>query len=278
MPDSPYLKAIAVDNSIPIEPAAVDLWMKDSSNKLKWVVLPLLQFIFAALLHIIWLLKRLPLPQFKAHRLLQKLICWFSKNFVSYEANLLILRHFSTESNILNFLAENTAAMNHSDKPAPLKLYPLKIDDMMQDSFVKHDQELFRMIAELGHWKKPEQALSKEKISWQNWQTINMDNFQVEKKPTQILDFATAHVLFMCLFCLLLTRQEYSDAINGFKLDQSIAIRIGQLVDDPTLVEMAYNKYPLYQVGPWDLTQRFLMHGFFTEYLYAYLEEIRLKE
>jgi hypothetical protein len=52
-------------------------------------------------------------------------------------------------------------------------------------------------------------------------------------------------------------------------------VKIGQLVGDPTLVELAYNKYPLYLVGPWNLGQRFLMHGFFTEYLHARLEELR---
>ena len=47
------------------------------------------------------------------------------------------------------------------------------------------------------------------------------------------------------------------------------------MVDDPSIVEMAYNKYPMYLLGPWNLTQRFLMHGFFTEFLYARLERIR---
>jgi hypothetical protein len=80
----------------------------------------------------------------------------------------------------------------------------------------------------------------------------------------------------MCLFCLLLTRDEYRDAINGFNLDQGIAIRVGQLINDPSVVEYAYNKFPHYLQGPWNLTQRFFMHGFFTEYLFARLEKERL--
>ena len=47
------------------------------------------------------------------------------------------------------------------------------------------------------------------------------------------------------------------------------------MIGDPTLVEYAYNKHPLYLVGPWNLGQRFLMHGFFTEYLHARLEQER---
>ncbi len=73
----------------------------------------------------------------------------------------------------------------------------------------------------------------------------------------------------MCLFCFLLTAEEYRDSINGFNLDQSIAIRIGKMIGDPGVAELAYNKHPLYLVGPWNLSQRFLMHGFFTEYLHG---------
>ena len=77
---------------------------------------------------------------------------------------------------------------------------------------------------------------------------------------------------------MFLTRDEYRGAINGFNLDQSIALRIAKMVDDPSIIEMAYNKYPMYLLGPWNLTQRFLMHGFFTEFLYARLEKIRLAQ
>lgn len=268
---SAYLQAIEFDNSLPIEKEAVELWLKDLENPFRWAVRPLLQLVFAVLLHIVWFLKRLPLPQFRAHTLLQRLICWFCKHFVSPEANLLILRHYATESNILNFLANNSPVKLSSH----VELYPRCIDDMMKHSFVDHDQELFRIFKELGYWSQRNEAQNPKNISWDNWQTLSMDQFSIQKRATQVVDFESAHALFMCLFCLLLTRDEYRDAINGFKLDQSIAIRIGQLIGDNSLPEMAYNKYPFYIVGPWNLGQRFLMHGFFTEYLYARLNDIK---
>ncbi|WP_062269891.1 DUF6999 family protein [Endozoicomonas arenosclerae] len=268
---SPYIEAIRHDNSLEIEEDAVKLWLKDLDNPFRWVLRPLLQFFFAILLHLVWFLKRLPLPQFSAHELLQKLICWFCTHFVSHEANLLILRHFATESNILNFLAANSG----KEIDQPLKLYPKRIADMMRDSFVEHDQELFRLFADMGCWQHKNDPVAIDKLSWENWQPIDMDEFQIKPKKTQVLDFESAHSLFMCLFCLLLTREEYRDAINGFNLDQSIAIRVSQLIGQPHLTETAYNKHPHYLVGPWNLSQRFLMHGFFTEYLYATLEAVR---
>ena len=275
---SAYIKALEVDNSIPIDPKAVELWLADLDNPTRWTLRPLLQFVLSILLHITWYFKRLPLPQFSAHETLQKLICWFCKHLVSYEANMLILRHYVTESNLLNFLLENKTTEGVADQEIiePVDLYPTCIEDMLEHSFVKHDQELFRLFAQMGPYQK-NQNHGPNSLSWQHWHSLSDINFTVNKKPTQVLDFETAHALFMCLFCLLLKRDEYRDAINGFNLDQSIAIRIGDIVADNSLVEMAYNKHPLYLVGPGNLSQRFLMHGFFTEYLYATLESRRIK-
>ena len=260
-----------MDNTLPIDPVALALWLRDMENPLRWIVRPLLQFLLAVLLHVTWALKRLPLPQFRAHDFLQRVICWFCRNFVSPEANQLILRHFATESNLLNFLRDNSSA----GPIAPLELYPRRIDDMFQHTFVKHDQELFRVMRELGPWSAPASPRAPGDLRWDAWRAVDVADQGQPGRWTQVLDFETSHALFMCLFCFLLTAEEYRDAINGFNLDQSIAIRIGQLIGDPTLHEYAYNKYPQYLVGPWNLGQRFLMHGFFTEYLHARLDARR---
>jgi hypothetical protein len=270
---SPFLQAVAVDDTLPIDPAAADLWLRDMDNRLRWIIRPLLQLFFGLLLHVTWALKRLPLPQFRAHGLLQRMICWFCRNAVSPEANLLILRHFATESNLLNFLLDNSDAAG----VRPLELYPQKIDDLLVHTFVRHDQELFRLMRELGPSNPTSGSKARSDINWTHWQPLHLDLRNVPRRATQFLDFESAHCLFMCLFCLLLTAEEYRDSINGFNLDQSIAIRIGRLIGEPCLAELAYNKHPLYLVGPWNLTQRFLMHGFFTEYLHGRLEQLRIE-
>ena len=45
-PLSPLLAAIAADDTLPIDPIAVDLWMRDLQNPLRWFVRPLLQLVF----------------------------------------------------------------------------------------------------------------------------------------------------------------------------------------------------------------------------------------
>lgn len=265
---SPFLRAVQADRSLPIDREAVRLWLEDLRNPLRWVVRPVLQALFSILLHLIWLVKRLPLPQFRAHRLLQSTICWFCRHLVSREANLLILRHYATESNILNFLRDNSNARH----VAPIELYPQTTDELLDNSFVRHDQELFRLFEELADAPTP---LPARALDWTHWRPITLRLQDLPRRRTQVLDFETSHALFMCVFCLLLTAEEYRDSINGFNLDHSLAIRIGQIIGDPTLTDYVYNKYPLYPVGPGNLPQRFLMHGFFTEHLHARLEQLR---
>ena len=205
---SALLKAVAVDNSLPISPVAVELWLRDIENPLRWIVRPLLQFVFAVLLHVTWALKRLPLPQFRAHGVLQWTICMFCRNFVSPEANQLILRHFATESNLLNFLRDNSNSKNIK----PLELYPRQVDDMLRHTFVDHDQELFRMLHELGPWEHRRKSATAAELDWTHWRNIDITDQGHPPRFTQVLDFETSHALFMCLFCLLLTRDEYRDA------------------------------------------------------------------
>jgi hypothetical protein len=269
---SPYLAAVRADDTLPIDTEAVNLWLKDLANPLRWFVRPILQLVFAVVLHVTWFLKRLPLPQFSGHRLLQATICWFCTYCVSPEANRLILRHFWTESNILNFLRDNSSMQDL----APLDLYPVTVDDMRKYTFVDHDQELFRVMAGLGSRDAARPPKPPAELNWTHWREISLPD-AAPKRWSQIVDFETSHALFMCLFCFLLTAEEYRDAINGFSLDQSIAIRVGSIISDPSVAELAYNKYPHYLVGPWNLTQRFLMHGFFTEYLHARLEAVRAR-
>lgn len=270
---SPYLEAVAVDDALPIDTEAVRLWMTDIQKGSRWILRPVLQFIFAILLHITWFLKRLPLPQFSAHKFLQRQICFYCNWFVTPEANELILRHFATESNILNFLKENTEP---NDVEA-MTLYPRNVDDMMEATFVEHDQELFRVMRDLSPTDRDGWPREPSTLKWSLWREIDIDPAVRKRRWTQVLDFETAHALFMCLFCFLLTAEQYRDSINGFKLDQSIAVKIGEMIGDPSLAELAYNKYPFYLVGPWNLGERFLMHGFFTEYLYARLEKLRVE-
>jgi hypothetical protein len=271
MASQSLLEVLEYDDSLPIEKEALHYWLADMKHPLRMGILPVVRMLCSVQLHLTFFIKRLLPFQFSAHHFLQGLICWFMKWWITPEANALILRHYTTESNIINFLIANT----HGVEVEPLKLYPKKISDMMEDSFVAHDQELFRSMKELGSAKGQNWPISHEKLDWSTWRPMEVEYDTARRKWTQCLDFETSHELFKAIFCLLLTAREYEDAINGFQLDQSIAIRISKIVNDPVIPEMAYNKFPLLFTRTGQLTRRFVLHGLFTEHLHAYLERLR---
>jgi len=193
------------------------------------------------------------------------------KWFVTPEANVLILRHFWTESNLINFIISNS----DRKRTALIELYPERIDDLMEQSFIQHDIVLMNALHDLGSCQSEPWPVPYAKLDFSTMRPIDLKVSTSERKWTQFLDFETAHELFKALFCLLLTADEYERSINSLQFDQTLAIRIARIVDDPKIAFMAANGFPLFLVGPLHLSQRFVMHGLFTEHLHAYLEKLR---
>jgi hypothetical protein len=195
------------------------------------------------------------------------------KWFVTPEANILILRHFWTETNIINFII-----CNSKNKTAPpVDLYPRTIDDLMQASFIQHDVVLFNALHDLGSTKDEHWPVPEDQLDFTALQVIDIDKNVSTGKWTQFLDFETAHETFKALFCLLLRADEYERSINSLQFDQTLALRVGRIVGDAELSALAYNSFPLFLVGPLHLSQRFAMHGLFTEHLHAYLINLRAR-
>ena len=194
------------------------------------------------------------------------------KYFVRPEANILIIRHFSIESNILNLLIKNSKG---GKNVSLVNLYPSMIRDLLKMTFVDHDQGVLMTFRDLGSCREEDWPITHDRLDWSAWKDFKIQYNTFHKKWTQFLDFETAHELFKTIFCLLLTAREYEAAINSFQFDESMALRIGKMIDDQNLVEMASNKFPLILVGTSNLSRRFVLHGIFTEHLHEHLEELR---
>ncbi len=194
------------------------------------------------------------------------------KWFVIPEANYLILRHYWTESDIINFIVDNS----RNKEAEKSTLYPRKIEDLMECSFIKHDVVLFNALYDLGSTKEESWPVSSEQLDFSSIRKVDIDESVMTRRWTQCVDFETAHELFKTSFCLMLKSDEYERSINSLQYDQTLALRVARIVNDPELSSLVYNAFPLFIVGPLRLSQRFVMHGLFTEHLYAYL--VRMKE
>lgn len=263
--------ALVGDDSLPLDAAAKEYWVKDLQNPLRIIVLPTLRILLTITLHLTYYLKRLLPIQWKAHGFLQWQICFFMKYFVRPEANILILRHFQAESNLLNFVIDNSG----NEGVEPVLIYPKMIRDLMVQTFVHHDQGVLMTMRDLEVPDRSNWPIKKGDLEWTNWNPVRVDYSVDRKKWTQFLDFETAHELFKTSFCFWLTSKEYEAAINSFQFDHSVGLLIDDIVGAAHFADIAYNRFPMIIVGPTGLSYRFLMHGFFVEHVHAHLERMR---
>ena len=263
--------ALVGDDSLPLDAAAKEYWVKDLQNPLRIIVLPTLRILLTITLHLTYYLKRLLPIQWKAHGFLQWQICFFMKYFVRPEANILILRHFQADSNLLNFVIDNSG----KEGVEPVLIYPKMIRDLMVQTFVHHDQGVLMTMRDLEVPDRSNWPIKKGDLEWTNWNPVRVDYSVDRKKWTQFLDFETAHELFKTSFCFWLTSKEYEAAINSFQFDHSVGLLIDDIVGAAHFADIAYNRFPMIIVGPTGLSYRFLMHGFFVEHVHAHLERMR---
>lgn len=269
--DPALLDILEKDDTLPVDPLVLKCWLANLRHPLRATVMHLCRLGATVSLCLTYFLKRLLPFQFSAHHTLQATICWFMEWFVTPEANYLILRHFWTESNVINFIIANS----RNRQTQSVELYPDTISDLMTHSFIQHDIVLFNALYDLGSTEHEQWPVPRDKLDFSLVRDITLEPKLGKGKPTQFLDFETAHELFKALFCVLLRADEYERSINSLQFDQTLAMRIGRIVGDPEVALMAYNCFPLFLVGPLHLSQRFVMHGLFTEHLHAYL--LRLK-
>jgi hypothetical protein len=269
--DPSLFDVLAIDDTLPIDADAARCWIANLEHPFRLTIMHICRLGATITLCTAYFLKRLIPLQFSAHHALQATICWFMKWVVTPEANHIILRHFWTESNIINFIIANSARK----EVEPVQLYPMEIDDFMQQTFIDHDVVLFNALHDLGSTQSEHWPVPPEKLDFSLMRDIDLKFDESKRKLTQIVDFETAHELFKALFCVLLKASEYERSINSLQFDQTLAIRVARITGNAEIAALAANTYPMFLVGPLHLSQRFVLHGLCTEHLHEYL--VRLK-
>src|SRR5215813_13324314 len=142
---NPWL-ALYLDHSVPVDAEVKKAWLKDSSSRCRQFVLPIVRPLARGTIILLQLVKTIMPDSFTSSRLLHKLLASALQTFASKEANWLILRHFHIGSQILEFIACNVP-----DVKVPLNpLRPVRLEDLRDDLFLKHDLNLFNFVINLN--------------------------------------------------------------------------------------------------------------------------------
>ncbi len=270
----PWL-ALALDKSTFFEQSAKDALLRNNGTWSRRILLPIIRP-FARVMIALTRFVRLFIPRtLTSSKMLHKLICWGMTNFVSRDANYLILRHFTMGSQVLRFLNDNLADGQLSSRP----LKPYKIKDLEDNFFVQHDLNIYNFITELGIYLQDKELRSLSKaISDIDFSAIEDFNDRIEALPNKwhnFLDLQSAIELYTPLFAFFLSREDFERASNSLQLDETVAIYAATLFEKTEILSLVNNKHPMVPLSTIEAGFRLMLHGVDAENLYGFIKYIR---
>ena len=265
---NPWL-ALYLDHSTPVDPAVKQAWLRDSSSWSRQFVLPFARPLARATIVLFQLLKTLLPAAFTSSGLLHRLLAWALRSFVRPEANWLILRHFHIGSEILDFIARNAGAVDVPLRP----LRPRNLDDLRDHLFLQHDLNLYNFVINLGRELRS-QGRELAPPPAVDFDGISCGDFGLEALPRRWHNFAdlqTAIELFTPVYQLFLTDNDFWRATNSLQLDETIAIYVARILQQPQNLVLLNNKHPMVPQSTLRAGYRLVLHGLASEMLYELL-------
>lgn len=200
---------------------------------------------------------------------------WMMKLFVSRDANELILRHFNIGTENLQFIAKNVGIQIDSTT----ELRPKTLEDLLDNTFLIHDLNLFNFIIELNDKLKANNQLFIDTPETLDFSSITSDGqFGIKPLPNKwhnFLDLQTAIELYTPLYALFLTDTDFWRASNSLQLDQSIALYVAKLLGKPEVASLVNNRHPMIPDFILSAGYRLMLHGHDAEIMHGVLRRMK---
>ncbi|MGH9766884.1 MAG: DUF6999 family protein [Blastocatellia bacterium] len=266
----PWL-ALYLDRSIQLDDEAKVAMLLSMRSKSRQFLLPVVRPLARLAMIVIQLIKIVIPNRFTSSKLLHRLIYWGLKYFVSPEANFLIVRHFHIGSEILAFVANNVPGV----KTELHRLRPGKLEDLLDDFFLKHDLNLFNFVIQLNSQLR-ERGGEIESPLQINFDSITDGPFPIGEFPRRwanVIDVQTAIELYTPLYQLFLTDNDFWRASNSLQLDETVALYVARILNESHHLGLLNNKHPIVPLSTLAAGFRLMLHGLAAETLHATLRE-----
>lgn len=265
---NPWL-ALYLDQSTPIDSKVKQAWLRESSSWSRQFLLPVVRPFARGTIILLQLLKTVLPKAFTSSWLLHRLLAWALHTFVRPDANWLILRHFHMGSEILDLIARNVPSTNVPLNP----LKPINLAQLRDHLFLQHDLNLFNFVINLNRELRAQQReITPPPIV--DTSGISAHNFGIENLPNRwhnFVDLQTAIELFTPVYQLFLTDNDFWRATNSLQLDETIAIYVARILEQPHNLVLLNNKHPLVPESTLRAGHRLVLHGLASEMLYELL-------
>lgn len=270
--------AVFLDGSIPIDVAAKGALVKGMTRTSRRVLLPFVRPLAGLSILCVGGIRALIPNTLSSSRVLHRLIYWGLKNFVTPEANWLILRHFHIGTELLQFIKDNVK--DASIETVPLR--PTTLEDLIDDVFLQHDLNIFSFIIQLNMCLEESgskiETLPLDKI---DFSAITDDGFPIEDMPDgrfNKIDLQTAVVSYTPLYQLFLSDTDFWRASNSLQLDETIGLYVSRILDAPEYLGLVNNKHPLVPNITLNAGFRLMLHGLAAEQLHFHLRTCKTQQ
>ncbi len=247
-------------------------WLEDTSSPSRQYLFPVIKPFCRLSIIFVQILKIITPKKWRAVVPLHKMIAFGMKRFVSPQANWLIMRHFHLGSEIQQFILKNLPGISIPE----LHFMKFKtIDDLSKDAFLKHDLNLYNFVIWLNQALR-EQGRGIEPPDSCDFSMLTEHGLPIAPMPDTFLnkiDLLSAIELYTPVFQLLLTDSDFWRASNSLQLDETMAIYVSRLLNDPLPLMLVNNKHPMVALSTLKAGFRLVLHGLATEMLHAYLIE-----
>jgi len=265
---NPWL-ALYYDRSTPIDDEVKKAWLTDSSSRSRQFLLPVVRPLARGTIVLFQLAKTVLPDSFTSSPLLHRFLAWGLATFVTPEANWLILRHFHIGSEILDFIARNVPEVKVPLNP----LRPVRLPDLRDEIFLKHDINLFNFVINLNRaLRGNDEGIAA--VERPDFGGITEGRFGIERMPDRwhnFIDMQTAIELFTPVYQIFLTDNDFWRATNSLQLDETIAIYVARILRQPQNLVLLNNKHPLVPETTLRAGYRLVLHGLASEMLYELL-------
>lgn len=269
---NPWL-ALYLDRSLPIHEPAKRALLAGHNTRSRRLLLPVVRPLARLSIVLVQLLRIVIPERWNSSRLLHKTIYWGLKYFVRRDANYLILRHFNIGTELLQFIASNAGVAIHSTQP----LRPKTLKDLLDDTFLIHDLNIYNFIAELNQQLR-EQQRDFVPVEQLDFSAITDGEFDLDPGDdhiTNVIDLQTAIEMYTPLYALFLSDHDFWRASNSLQLDETVSIYISKLLGDSTALSLVSNRHPMVPLTTLQAGFRLMLHGLDAELLHGYLRSLK---
>lgn len=269
----PWL-ALYLDQSVPLTDKVKAAFLKGQHSFTRRVILPLLTPFARLSIAIIKVAGTIIPGKWQSSWLLHRSIYWGLRLFVSPEANYLICRHFNIGTEILKFIASNVPGI---DIQTTIPLRPTKLEDLLDDTFTKHDLNIFNFIIELNDKLRAEgrEIETAKEIDYSALTDCDIPLENFPRTSLNFVDLQTAIELYTPLYALFLSDEDFWRASNSLQLDETISLYLAKLLGTDLPITVVHNRHPMVPHTTLMAGYRLTLHGVDAEALHGFLRRAK---